>query len=97
MKEENKILTTFSEENVKKMLVYTDKMPHKKLVRYDAQHTGHLTRFTRERDKFLVMSLADSGLRINELHELNNDTLTKEGINVIRAKGKKVGLFLLLH
>lgn len=56
------------EEDVKKMLVYTDKMTHQKLKKYDNSHTGHLTRFTRERDKFLIMLLADSGLRISEVH-----------------------------
>lgn len=95
MKQEKKILTTFSEEDVKKMLIYTDKITHHKLKKYDKYHTGHLTRVTRERDKFLIMLLVDSGLRISEVHELRDSTLTQEGINVIRAKGKKEDLSLL--
>lgn len=89
MKEEKIIKRTFTDEDIKKMLVYADKKTHSKLKKYDSKRTGHLTRFINERNKFLIMLLADSGLRINEVHNLTDATLTQQGIHVIRGKGKK--------
>ena len=95
MKEEKIIKRTFTDEDIKKMLVYVDKKTHSKLKKYDSNRTGHLTRFINERNKFVIMLLADSGLRINEVHNLTDATLTQQGIHVIRGKGKK-GRFIFV-
>lgn len=89
MKEASPVITIFNDNEMKSMLKYVDKQRQNKIVRYDEYHLGYMTEFLRERDKLLIMVLADSGLRASEICGLTDATFNQHGIHVVEGKGKR--------
>jgi len=88
MKEPQKLIRAWSNEDVKKMIQYTtqDATNWRKKVKYSQ---GVASLFVAERNKLMVMLLADTGLRISELRKLTDATFGRDVILVLDAKGKK--------
>lgn len=88
MKEQKKMVKAWSDTDVEKMLAYTDatvKAARKKVK--GSRGIGSL--FIAERDRLLIMLLADTGMRICEVENLKSDDFTKKDIFIRRGKGKK--------
>ncbi|WP_086347688.1 tyrosine-type recombinase/integrase [Candidatus Enterococcus clewellii] len=85
LKEQKKVIKAYSDTDVKKMLkyVYDQTRVHQK------NNKGLASRYFAERDRFILMTLADTGLRVSELCNLTDATFNESGITVVRGKGKK--------
>lgn len=82
------LIRAWSDDDVKKMLDYTKKevMTARKRVN---RTRGTFSLFVAERNRLMIMLLADTGLRISELENLRDSTFDRDSIFVLRGKGKK--------
>ncbi|WP_164709476.1 tyrosine-type recombinase/integrase [Enterococcus mediterraneensis] len=88
MRESKPVIRAWSDSDIKKMLQYTQKQATEKRRKAN-NHRGLCSLFVAERNRLMVMTLADTGLRISELENLTDNTFQKDSILVINGKGKK--------
>ena len=74
MPKEQKLLVVFNDSEVQQMIIEASNQKNK---------------FHAERDKLMIMIMADCGLRVNELVNLKDKNVTTESIFVDKAKGRK--------
>ncbi|WP_308618522.1 tyrosine-type recombinase/integrase [uncultured Enterococcus sp.] len=74
MPKEQKLLVVFNDSEVQQMITEASNQKNK---------------FHAERDKLMIMIMADCGLRVNELVNLKDKNVTTESIFVDKAKGRK--------
>jgi len=83
-KEQKKLIRTFNDAEVYKMINSFDSLKKQKMNK-----TINSTTFNIVRDKFIIMLLADTGLRCNELINILNVDINKDQLFVRNGKGGK--------
>lgn len=88
MSEKKVMVRAWSNTDIKKMIDYTDtcvRVAKKKVTKT----RGAMSLFVAERNKLMVLVLADTGLRVSELCSLKNEDVTPRAVYVNNGKGKK--------
>lgn len=89
MKERKVVINTFTDDEVRRMLIYSKKRTAYQVKRLDKHHTGLQTRFVNERNYLLLLILVDTGMRINEIMNLKHQHINESDIFIENGKGKK--------
>lgn len=89
IKERQVIINTFSDDEVKRMLKFAKERTFTNVKRKDRYHLGLQTKFTNERNYLLLLLLVDTGLRINEVMNLEHQHIKESQIIIENGKGKK--------
>ncbi|MGY3765358.1 tyrosine-type recombinase/integrase [Vagococcus vulneris] len=88
MKEQKKQVRAWSDNDVIKMVNHTQSKT-KETKKKVTKSRGHMSWFVAERNRLMILLLADTGIRVGELTNLRETDITDRAVYINRGKGKK--------
>lgn len=83
-KENKVIIKTFTDDEVLKMIEVADEVKYRKIKK-----PRSFSKYKSARNKFIIMLLADTAMRVNELCNIKNDDINKDRILIRKGKNNK--------
>lgn len=83
-KENKVIIKTFTDDEVLKMIEVADEVKYKQIKK-----PRSFSRYKSARNKLIIMLLADTAMRVNELCNIKNDDINKDRILIRKGKNNK--------
>lgn len=83
-KENKAIIKTFTDDEVLKMIEVADEVKYKQIKK-----PRSFSRYKSVRNKLIIMLLADTAMRVNELCNIKNDDINKDRILIRKGKNNK--------